>query len=178
MQRATGRRTVSVWACWACADWDAGFVFVSVPPPKGEKYAFSVPVTGIYSILVYPVRRLLCTGETAHRRRSPVCPTGTAQPLSSRFYPTRAHADRDTPQSYRRRLPPHALLPRRRVSAARLAQPQPRKRHTHPPRPVGIPAFPIPAHPPCRPCPLQTRTLAPGRRTVARQPVQSRSRSP
>ncbi|AAW46850.2 Rab GTPase activator, putative [Cryptococcus deneoformans JEC21] len=31
-----------------------GFVFVSVPPPKGEKYAFSVPVTGIYSILVYP----------------------------------------------------------------------------------------------------------------------------
>lgn len=81
----------------AGADWDAGFVFVSVPPPKGEKYAFSVPVTGIYSILVYPVRRLLCTGETAHRRRSPVCPTGTAQPLSSRFYPTRAHADRDTP---------------------------------------------------------------------------------
>ncbi|ODN77782.1 hypothetical protein, variant [Cryptococcus amylolentus CBS 6039] len=31
-----------------------GFVFVSVPPPKGEKYAFSVPVTNIYSILVYP----------------------------------------------------------------------------------------------------------------------------
>ncbi|TYJ57288.1 hypothetical protein B9479_002021 [Cryptococcus floricola] len=31
-----------------------GFVFVSVPPPKGEKYAFSVPVPNIYSILVYP----------------------------------------------------------------------------------------------------------------------------
>ncbi|WVQ72719.1 hypothetical protein IAR50_002279 [Cryptococcus sp. DSM 104548] len=31
-----------------------GFVFVSVPPPKGEKYAFSIPVTDIYSILVYP----------------------------------------------------------------------------------------------------------------------------
>ncbi|KAK4685912.1 hypothetical protein P7C73_g4226, partial [Tremellales sp. Uapishka_1] len=30
-----------------------GFVFVTVPPPRGEKYAFSVPVTGIYSILVY-----------------------------------------------------------------------------------------------------------------------------
>ena len=32
-----------------------GFVFVSVPPPRGEKYAFSVPISGIYSILVYPV---------------------------------------------------------------------------------------------------------------------------
>ncbi len=32
-----------------------GFVFVSVPPPRGEKYAFSVPVSGLYSILVYPV---------------------------------------------------------------------------------------------------------------------------
>ncbi|OXC64970.1 hypothetical protein AYX13_05796, partial [Cryptococcus neoformans] len=31
-----------------------GFVFVSVPPPKGEKYAFAVPLAGIYSILVYP----------------------------------------------------------------------------------------------------------------------------
>lgn len=27
---------------------------MSVPPPKGEQYAFSVPVTGIYSILLYP----------------------------------------------------------------------------------------------------------------------------
>jgi len=32
-----------------------GFVFVSLPPPRGEKYAFSVPVSNIYSILVYPV---------------------------------------------------------------------------------------------------------------------------
>jgi hypothetical protein len=32
-----------------------GFVFVSVPPPKGEKYAFSVSVSSLYSILVYPV---------------------------------------------------------------------------------------------------------------------------
>ncbi|WWC72751.1 uncharacterized protein I206_106715 [Kwoniella pini CBS 10737] len=31
-----------------------GFVFVSLPPPKGEKYAFSIPITSIYSILVYP----------------------------------------------------------------------------------------------------------------------------
>jgi hypothetical protein len=31
------------------------FVFVSIPPPKGEKYAFSVPVSSLYSILVYPV---------------------------------------------------------------------------------------------------------------------------
>ncbi|KAK8850697.1 hypothetical protein IAR55_004617 [Kwoniella newhampshirensis] len=31
-----------------------GFVFVSLPPPKGEKYAFSIPVTSLYSILVYP----------------------------------------------------------------------------------------------------------------------------
>ena len=35
-----------------------GFVFVSIPPPKGEKYAFSVPVSSIYSILVYPVSQL------------------------------------------------------------------------------------------------------------------------
>ncbi len=33
----------------------AGFVFVSVPAPKGEKYAFSVPLSGVYSILVYAV---------------------------------------------------------------------------------------------------------------------------
>ncbi|KAE8542753.1 hypothetical protein D1P53_000815 [Cryptococcus gattii VGV] len=32
-----------------------GFVFVSVPPPEGEQYAFSIPLTTIYSILVYPV---------------------------------------------------------------------------------------------------------------------------
>ena len=32
-----------------------GFVFVSLPPPRGEKYAFSIPVSSIYSILVYPV---------------------------------------------------------------------------------------------------------------------------
>jgi hypothetical protein len=32
----------------------AGFVFVSLPPPRGEKYAFSVPVPSIYSVLVYP----------------------------------------------------------------------------------------------------------------------------
>ena len=32
-----------------------GFVFVSIPPPKVEKYAFSIPLTGIYSILVYLV---------------------------------------------------------------------------------------------------------------------------
>ncbi|WVQ95362.1 hypothetical protein IAU59_002459 [Kwoniella sp. CBS 9459] len=31
-----------------------GFVFVSLPPPKGEKYAFSIPITSLYSILVYP----------------------------------------------------------------------------------------------------------------------------
>jgi hypothetical protein len=31
------------------------FVFVSIPPPKGEKYAFSVSVSTLYSILVYPV---------------------------------------------------------------------------------------------------------------------------
>ncbi|WOO81958.1 GTPase-activating protein GYP7 [Vanrija pseudolonga] len=31
-----------------------GYVFVSVPAPRGEKYAFSIPVTNIYSILVYP----------------------------------------------------------------------------------------------------------------------------
>ncbi|WWC92508.1 uncharacterized protein L201_007467 [Kwoniella dendrophila CBS 6074] len=31
-----------------------GFVFVSLPPPKGEKYAFSIPITSIYSVLVYP----------------------------------------------------------------------------------------------------------------------------
>ncbi|WVN86059.1 uncharacterized protein L203_101217 [Cryptococcus depauperatus CBS 7841] len=30
------------------------YVFVSVPPPKGEQYAFSIPVASIYSILVYP----------------------------------------------------------------------------------------------------------------------------
>lgn len=36
-----------------------GFVFVSVPPPKGEKYAFSVPVSSLYSILVYPVSTVL-----------------------------------------------------------------------------------------------------------------------
>lgn len=33
----------------------SGFVFVSIPPPKGEKYAFSVPVSQLYSILVYSV---------------------------------------------------------------------------------------------------------------------------
>jgi hypothetical protein len=32
-----------------------GYVFVSLPPPRGEKYAFSVPVSHIYSLLVYPV---------------------------------------------------------------------------------------------------------------------------
>lgn len=41
-----------------CAGWrvltSTGFVFVSVPPPKGEQYAFSVPLTSIYSVLVYP----------------------------------------------------------------------------------------------------------------------------
>ncbi|WVR08757.1 hypothetical protein IAU60_005815 [Kwoniella sp. DSM 27419] len=31
-----------------------GFVFVSLPPPKGEQYAFSIPLNNIYSILVYP----------------------------------------------------------------------------------------------------------------------------
>ncbi|OCF79010.1 rab GTPase activator [Kwoniella mangroviensis CBS 8886] len=31
-----------------------GFVFVSLPSPKGEKYAFSIPITSIYSVLVYP----------------------------------------------------------------------------------------------------------------------------
>ena len=39
-----------------------GFVFVSIPPAnpaKVEKYAFSIPLTGIYSILVYPVRSSL-----------------------------------------------------------------------------------------------------------------------
>lgn len=36
-----------------------GFVFVSVPPPQGEQYAFSVPATSIYSVLVYPVRTSL-----------------------------------------------------------------------------------------------------------------------
>ncbi|ORX40833.1 rab-GTPase-TBC domain-containing protein [Kockovaella imperatae] len=34
--------------------YDEDFVFVSVPPARGEKYAFSVPLSGIYSILVYP----------------------------------------------------------------------------------------------------------------------------
>ncbi|KLT38803.1 RabGAP/TBC [Cutaneotrichosporon oleaginosum] len=34
-----------------------GFVFVSLPAPKGEKYAFSVPITSIYSILVYSPSR-------------------------------------------------------------------------------------------------------------------------
>lgn len=38
----------------AVPDEEDGFVFVSIPPPKGEKYAFSVPVSSIYSILVYP----------------------------------------------------------------------------------------------------------------------------
>ena len=28
---------------------------MSIPPPKGEKYAFSVPLSNLYSILVYPV---------------------------------------------------------------------------------------------------------------------------
>ena len=37
-----------------------GFVFVSIPPPKGGKYAFSVPVSSIYSVLVYPVRPWAC----------------------------------------------------------------------------------------------------------------------
>lgn len=117
------------------ADWDAGFVFVSVPPPKGEKYAFSVPVTGIYSILVYPVRRLLCTGETAHRRRSPVCPTGTAQPLSSRFYPIRAHADRDTPV-----LPAASPSPRSTSTTTSLRcspRPTPASKTPHPPPAPG-----------------------------------------
>lgn len=60
-----------------------GFVFVSVPPPKGEKYAFAVPLAGIYSILVYPVRLFL----PARQRSpccSPACPTGTAPRLSSK----------------------------------------------------------------------------------------------
>lgn len=32
-----------------------GFVFVSLPAPRGEKYAFSIPVSDLYSLLVYPV---------------------------------------------------------------------------------------------------------------------------
>ncbi|RXK41066.1 hypothetical protein M231_01697 [Tremella mesenterica] len=31
-----------------------GFVFISLPPPRGEKYAFSIPLSDVYSILVYP----------------------------------------------------------------------------------------------------------------------------
>jgi hypothetical protein len=48
-------------AGWGCAAAQRGnrlipgFVFVSLPAPKGEKYAFSVPITSIYSILVYSV---------------------------------------------------------------------------------------------------------------------------
>lgn len=37
-----------------CAD-SLGFIFVSLPAPKGGEYAFSVPVSKIYSMLVYPV---------------------------------------------------------------------------------------------------------------------------
>lgn len=39
-----------------CSRLTPGFIFVSLPAPRGEKYAFSVPVSNIYSILVYPVR--------------------------------------------------------------------------------------------------------------------------
>ena len=38
----------------------ADYVFISLPPPKGEQYAFSVPITSIYSILAYPVRQVVC----------------------------------------------------------------------------------------------------------------------
>ena len=37
-------------------DATPGYVMVPIPAPRGEKYAFSVPVSSIYSILVYPVR--------------------------------------------------------------------------------------------------------------------------
>lgn len=39
----------------------AGFVFVSLPAPRGEKYAFSIPVTDLYSLLVYPVSAMANT---------------------------------------------------------------------------------------------------------------------
>lgn len=45
---------------------NAGFVFVSVPPPKGEKYAFSVPVSSLYSILVYPVGSIFNSCASFH----------------------------------------------------------------------------------------------------------------
>jgi hypothetical protein len=61
-----------------------GFVFVSVPPPKGENYAFSVPVSSLYSILVYPVRIRACpVGFTDIH--SPVLAIGMAQLPSSKY---------------------------------------------------------------------------------------------
>ncbi|WWD20868.1 hypothetical protein CI109_105345 [Kwoniella shandongensis] len=50
-KRVEGRMTASAQGIEQEED---GFVFVSLPPPKGEKYAFSIPVTSLYSILVYP----------------------------------------------------------------------------------------------------------------------------
>jgi hypothetical protein len=81
-----------------------GFVFVSIPPPKGEKYAFSVPVSQLYSILVYSVRLAFVNSTTwADCLAEPVSLVriGHIQPI-------------------RRYLPSDSLFPRRRISSARF----------------------------------------------------------
>lgn len=118
---------------------------------------------------------LFLSTDTSLTSNSPVCPTGTAQQLSSKSCP--ASCDPDMPQSHRRSLPPHSLLSRRRVSPSRLSQPQPQPQRRHASRPVGIPTILVSTHSPCSPCPLQTCTLTPRRRTLARQPFQSGPRS-
>lgn len=118
---------------------------------------------------------LFLSTDTSLTSNSPVCPTGTAQQLSSKSCP--AFCDPDMPQSHRRSLPPHSLLSRRRVSPSRLSQPQPQPQRRHASRPVGIPTILVSTHSPCSSCPLQTCTLTPRRRALARQPFQSGPRS-
>lgn len=61
-----------------------GFVFVTLPPPKGEKYAFSVPLANVYSILVYPVSQIATLQDCpSDLRSSRACSTGMALLLSS-----------------------------------------------------------------------------------------------
>lgn len=46
------RATASLWSVDAEPNLLKDGVFVEPPPPRGESYAFSVPVTSIYSLMV------------------------------------------------------------------------------------------------------------------------------
>ena len=91
-----------------------GFVFVTVPPPHGEKYAFSVPISGIYSMLVYPVRLPLYPTPLPKliilvAQSSTLVRLGDSQVSAVR--PARSWAFAHLWQSHGWHFPSHPLLP-------------------------------------------------------------------